>query len=54
MYIYIYVYMEGAMRRDTAAPSICWARRFVIRFGMWRMAVYAWRFMLDDRLVDLV
>ena len=50
--------IEDAVRRDTAAPSVLGFGVFVIRFGMWRLAVYAsacgvWRFMLGVPLVDL-
>ena len=35
------LFIEEAMQRDTAAQAR--ARRFVIRFGMWCLQVYAWR-----------
>ena len=35
--------IEDAMRRETAVPQILGLGVFVIRLGMWRLAVYAWR-----------
>ena len=43
MYIEICINIEDAMRLDTAAPAILRLDVFVFRFGMWRLAVYAWR-----------
>ena len=43
IYVYICIFMEDAMRRDTATPSVLGLGVFVIRFAMWRLAVYAWR-----------
>ena len=37
------LYFIDAMRRDTAAPSVFGLGVFVLSFGMWRLAVYAWR-----------
>ena len=48
MYIYTHV-IEDAMRCDTAAPQL---RALAFSLFVWACGV--WRFMVGDRLVDLV
>ena len=41
--IYSPIFIEAAVRHDTAALLVLGLDIFEIRFGMWRLAIHAWR-----------